>query len=236
MALLGLLPENYNKTHPNPEGPVILPKGTNVNGKGKYNSYLVGASYYGGPSDPGTPGHTGSNGTDLTTNNGDWFAELGMGTLLGDLPYGFELEVTDSNTGKSVFVKKGDIGLGGTPVQGHARRIDLWYTAAAAIGFTGTGLVYLTAVSNNGTFPKKTATVLATSLATQGSVPNTLQQAEAAGGQTVSVLGDVGNLFSNWKLVLLGLAGAVIGVVAIVEIASSTKAGQSAGKVAAAAA
>jgi hypothetical protein len=234
---LGILAPNYNKTHPNPEGNVHLPTG-------RYHDFLIGASMYGGPTDASTPGHTGSNGTDLTTNNGMWYAELGMGTLLGGLPYGFELEITNSSTGQSAFCKKGDIGLGGAPVDGHARRIDLWYEAAAAIGFTGVELVYITPVTN---LPAKSEAILASSRATEGNTPDTLQQAAATTGDTASTVagaaadvvtapvalaGDVGNLFSNWKLVLLGLAGATIGIIALVEIAGSTKAGQSVAKAA----
>ena len=91
--------------------------------------------------------HIGSSGKDLTGK--DAFAELGMGHTLGDLPYGTKLKVTFRGSGeeipKTVVCEKLDIGLGGSPVKGHARRIDLWYEVANQLGFTkyGTGLVMI---------------------------------------------------------------------------------------------
>lgn len=99
-------------------------------------AYLVGASDYGGPGDPtsGTKGYKGDN-----LENKMAFAELYMGSALGNLPYKQKLLITYG--GKSVIAEKLDIGLGGAPVSGHARRIDLWYQTAQALGFNGTGLV-----------------------------------------------------------------------------------------------
>ena len=91
---------------------------------------------YGGPSDPSS-GHKGADGTTLDGTMS--IAELGMGAALGHLPYGTELYV--NYNGKTVKAVKHDIGLGGIPIQGHARRIDLWYETANALGFSGTGLV-----------------------------------------------------------------------------------------------
>lgn len=96
---------------------------------------VVGASMYGGPTDPGTPGSSGSCGD----TKGMTYAELGMGQNLGGLPCGTPLVIT--HNGHSVTAHKEDIGLGGASVNGHSRDIDLWYETAAAIGFNGTGLV-----------------------------------------------------------------------------------------------
>lgn len=111
---------------------------TNAPGyKNQYN-YIVGASMYGGPTDPtsGTHGYKG----DLLTGKAA-FAELSMGTALGMLPYRTKLIIRNTKTKKEVIAEKLDIGLGGAPVEGHARRIDLWYQTAQAIGFSGVGLV-----------------------------------------------------------------------------------------------
>lgn len=41
---------------------------------------------------------------------------------------------------------------------------------------------------------------------------------------TIGLANDIIGLFDNWKLVLLGLAGAVVGIIALVELVSSSKA------------
>lgn len=105
------------------------------------HAYVVGASMYGGPSDP-TSGHNGADGTRLDGTMS--FAELGMGRLLGNLPMGTELYI--GYKGKVIKAVKHDIGLGGVPVEGHSRRIDLWYETANALGFSGTGLVTIARV------------------------------------------------------------------------------------------
>jgi hypothetical protein len=110
----------------------------------KRNAYVVGASEYGGPGDPSS-GHTGSSGVDLTGK--DAFAELDMGHALGDLPYHTKLIITYRQSGetipKSVTCEKLDIGAGGGPISGHARRVDLWYEVAKQLGFKGTGLIMI---------------------------------------------------------------------------------------------
>lgn len=109
----------------------------------KTHAYVVGASDYGGPGDPSTRGDTGASGQHLTGKMA--FAELSMGTALGHLPMGTKLRITyrksGEELGKSVVAEKLDIGAGGDAVSGHARRIDLWYQTAKALGFNGTGLV-----------------------------------------------------------------------------------------------
>ena len=114
----------------------------------KRHAYIVGASFYGGPTDKtvNNSDPVGSSGTNLTGKNA--FAELDMGHALGDLPYGTKLIVTYRESGEttphSITVEKLDIGAGGSPVSGHARRVDLWYDAAKQLGnFTkvGTALI-----------------------------------------------------------------------------------------------
>jgi hypothetical protein len=96
----------------------------------------VGASYYGGPSDPSS-GVTGYRGDNLMQHP-DSYAELNMGHALGGLPYLTPLRV--SYGGKSAILKKRDIGAGGGPVDGVPRAIDLWYEAADALGLESAGL------------------------------------------------------------------------------------------------
>lgn len=97
---------------------------------------LVGASYYGGPTDH-VSGTVGAAGVSLPGTMS--FAELAMGKALGGLPFHTKLKV--GYNGKSVIAEKLDIGLGGGDVNGHNRAIDLWYETANAIGMPGTGVV-----------------------------------------------------------------------------------------------
>jgi TP901 family phage tail tape measure protein len=97
---------------------------------------LVGASYYGGPTD-GVSGTVGAAGVSLPGKMS--FAELAMGEALGGLPFHTKLKI--GYNGKSVVAEKLDIGLGGDDVGGHNRAIDLWYETANAIGMPGTGVV-----------------------------------------------------------------------------------------------
>lgn len=95
----------------------------------------VGATEYGGPGDP-TSGTVGSSGVDLLTHT-DSYAELGgldfqTATAMGGLPYGTPLRITAG--GHSVIAYKRDIGLGGGPIDGYPRVIDLWWELAQALG------------------------------------------------------------------------------------------------------
>ena len=99
----------------------------------------VCASEYGGPSDP-TSGTHGYHGDDLTGRMA--FAELGMGTALGGLPYKYKLRIDFG--GRSVVAEKLDIGLGGPGCGGHGRAIDLWWETARALGFSGLAPVNVT--------------------------------------------------------------------------------------------
>jgi hypothetical protein len=95
----------------------------------------VGATEYGGPGDPSS-GTVGASGVNLLDHPNS-FAELGgtsfaTATALGGLPYGTELQITAA--GHSVIADKEDIGLGGGPIDGHPRVIDLWWKLARALG------------------------------------------------------------------------------------------------------
>lgn len=103
------------------------------------SSRPVGASVYGAWGDDNGRGYRG----DHLASAGYSYAELGMGTLLGGLPYRHKLWIW--HNGRSVFARKLDIGAGGGPVHGMVRRIDLHYKTARAIGFDwyGTAIVWI---------------------------------------------------------------------------------------------
>ncbi len=91
----------------------------------------VGATEYGGPGDPSS-GEVGSSGVNLLAEP-DSYAELGGYTFttadsMGALPYGTPLRVTWDR--HSAIAYKRDIGLGGGPVDGYPRVIDLWWELA----------------------------------------------------------------------------------------------------------
>lgn len=66
-------------------------------------------------------------------------------SALGNLPNGTRLEITYG--GKSVIAAKYDVGNGGTPVQGDARAIGLWWETARLLDFKdATGVVTVHAV------------------------------------------------------------------------------------------
>ncbi len=94
----------------------------------------VGATEYGGPGDPSS-GTVGSSGVDLDAHP-DSYAELGgttfqTATAMGGLPYETPLRI--SWGARSVIAYKRDIGLGGGPVDGLPRAIDLWWKLAGAL-------------------------------------------------------------------------------------------------------
>jgi hypothetical protein len=95
----------------------------------------VGATEYGGPGDPSS-GTVGSSGVSLDRFP-DSYAELGGTTFatadaLGGLPYGTPLRITWGQ--RSAIAYKRDIGLGGQPIDGYPRVIDLWWEFAKALG------------------------------------------------------------------------------------------------------
>jgi hypothetical protein len=95
----------------------------------------VGATEYGGPGDPSS-GTVGASGVNLLAQP-DSYAELGgtsfqTATALGGLPYGTPLEISAGR--RSLIAYKEDIGLGGGPIDGHPREIDLWWQLASGLG------------------------------------------------------------------------------------------------------
>jgi hypothetical protein len=95
----------------------------------------VGATEYGGPGDPSS-GTVGASGVSLLAQPAS-FAELGgtsfaTATALGGLPYGTALQITAGR--QTVVAYKEDIGLGGGPIDGRPRAIDLWWQLARGLG------------------------------------------------------------------------------------------------------
>jgi hypothetical protein len=95
----------------------------------------VGATEYGGPGDPSS-GDIGASGIDLVSHP-DSYAELGGATFdtadaMGGLPYMTPLRI--SWDGRSAIAYKRDIGLGGGPIDGLPRVVDLWWQFAGALG------------------------------------------------------------------------------------------------------
>ncbi len=92
---------------------------------------FVGATEYGGPGDPSS-GVLGASGANLLQHP-DSYAELGgasfqTATAMGGLPYMTPLRITWG--GHSAIAYKRDFGLGGGPVAGLPRVIDLWWQLA----------------------------------------------------------------------------------------------------------
>ncbi|HEY2438616.1 MAG TPA: hypothetical protein VGI07_00225 [Solirubrobacteraceae bacterium] len=95
----------------------------------------VGATEYGGPGDPGS-GSVGASGVNLLAHP-DSYAELGGTTFatasaMGGLPYMTPLRISWGR--RSAIAYKRDFGLGGGPVGGLPRVIDLWWQFARALG------------------------------------------------------------------------------------------------------
>ncbi len=107
-------------------GPIVLgPPGTGA---------VVGATEYGGPGDR-TSGTVGASGAGLLAHP-DSYAELGgttfqTATAMGGLAYMTPLRITWQ--GRSTIAYKRDIGLGGAPVDGRPRVIDLWWQLAGTL-------------------------------------------------------------------------------------------------------
>jgi hypothetical protein len=96
---------------------------------------LLGATEYGGPGDPSS-GTVGARGDNLLAHP-DTYAELGgltwqTATAMGGLPYMTPLRITWAS--HSAIAYKRDFGLGGGPVDGLPRAIDLWWQLAERIG------------------------------------------------------------------------------------------------------
>jgi hypothetical protein len=98
---------------------------------------LVGATEYGGPGDPSS-GVVGAAGMNLLQHP-DSYAELGgltfqTATSMGGLPYMTPLRITWGR--HSVIAYKRDFGLGGGPIAGLPRVIDLWWQLAQRLGIS----------------------------------------------------------------------------------------------------
>jgi hypothetical protein len=95
----------------------------------------VGATEYGGPGDPSS-GTVGASGINLPAHP-DSYAELGgttfqTATAMGGLAYMTPLRITWGD--RSAIAYKRDFGLGGGPVDGLPRVIDLWWEFAGSLG------------------------------------------------------------------------------------------------------
>lgn len=87
---------------------------------------VAGASVFGGACEPAE--HTGYRGDYLPAR--PWsFAELGMGSALGGMPYMATIRVLSPVTHRRRNLKLRDIGRGGGDVMGHRRAIDLYEPA-----------------------------------------------------------------------------------------------------------
>jgi cell wall-associated NlpC family hydrolase len=96
---------------------------------------VVGATEYGGPGDRSS-GVLGSSGANLL-DSPDSYAELGgttfeTATAMGGLPYLTPLRITWGE--RSAIAYKRDIGLGGAPIDGLPRVVDLWWELAGRLG------------------------------------------------------------------------------------------------------
>jgi hypothetical protein len=96
---------------------------------------LAGASEYGGPGDPSS-GTVGASGADLLEHP-DSYAELGgltfqTATMMGGLAFMTPLRITWG--ARSAIAYKRDFGLGGGPIDGSPRVIDLWWQMAMRLG------------------------------------------------------------------------------------------------------
>jgi hypothetical protein len=125
--LIGSLSPGNECASPGADGQVVL----GAPGGGQ----RVGASEYGGPGDPSS-GTVGASGVNLLSHP-DSYAELGgvsfqTATAMGGLPYLTPLRITWGP--HSAVAYKRDFGLGGGPVAGLPRVIDLWWQFARDLG------------------------------------------------------------------------------------------------------
>ena len=195
-------------------------KSGNAFGNNPGYAYTVGASFYGGPSDSSTHGDTGYRGDHLTGKMA--FAELGMGTAMGNLPYKTQLVITYN--GKQVIAEKLDIGAGGSKVQGHPRVIDLWYQTAQQLGFDGTGLVYIERVDGKpigGSVGKPTRTGTDFLSQVAGAPANAVSAATSGLGEIAKILSYI---FSLQFLYIIG--GGALLIVGLVMLLRTTQAGR----------
>ena len=125
--LMSVLTPGNECASPGSSGEIVLgPPGT---------GQMVGATEYGGLGDPSS-GTVGASGVSLLSHP-DSYAELGgytfqTATAMGGLPYMTPLRITWG--GRSAIAYKRDFGLGGGPVDGLPRVIDLWWQLAGGLG------------------------------------------------------------------------------------------------------
>jgi cell wall-associated NlpC family hydrolase len=129
MALLGASGSASSQCGAAPGGAASVVLGPPGSGE------TVGATEYGGPGDLSS-GVTGASGANLLTHP-DSYAELGGTTFttaaaMGGLPYMTPLRISWGR--HSAIAYKRDFGLGGGPVAGRLRVIDLWWQFAGALG------------------------------------------------------------------------------------------------------
>ena len=137
----------------------------------------VGATEYGGPGDPSS-GITGARGDNLLAHP-DTYAELGglswqTATTMGGLPYMTPLRITWAN--RSAIAYKRDFGLGGGPVAGLPRTIDLWWQLSGRLGIPYEDGQWSGAV----TLQRPPAAGAASLIGTTAGRPDTLLSAPAA--------------------------------------------------------
>lgn len=101
----------------------------------------AGASIYGDTCGSGSIGYRG----DYLPDHPWSFAELDMGTALGNLPNHTRIRILYPRTHRKKTIMKRDIGGGGGPIEGVPRKIDLYAPAAEYLnggqGCNWTGVV-----------------------------------------------------------------------------------------------
>lgn len=95
---------------------------------------IVTASVFGGPGDGDVIGNTKYGWAELSNPP----SSLNF-SALGNLPRGEAGAIRVTAGGKSIVVPKVDVGAGGAGLNGHIRAIDLTYSAAQKLGFSGLG-------------------------------------------------------------------------------------------------
>lgn len=185
----------------------------------------VGATEYGGPGDPSS-GTVGASGVSLLAQP-DSFAELGgtsfaTAIALGGLPYGTALEITAGR--RSVVAYKEDIGLGGGPIDGRPREIDLWWQLAHSLGLPyedgrWSGTVKIAALAGDCT-PAAGAPLTAGARAQL--LPNGDAAAPAAAPASVRGIIAAGNQIAGKPYVYGGAHGLPLSVVAAAYDCSSS--------------
>ncbi len=182
----------------------------------------VGATEYGGPGDPSS-GTVGASGISLLAQP-DSFAELGgtsfaTATALGGLPYGAALDISTGD--RTVVAYKEDIGLGGGPIDGRPRVIDLWWQLARRLGipyedgrWSGTVKLEPLAEDCAGTGASAAGTVATTSGPRATLLPDGAAAAPASAPASVKGMIAAGNQIIGKPYVYGGAHGLPLSIVA----------------------